>query len=32
MRQVLSYWEMVASIANRGVIDEEFFFETTGEQ
>jgi hypothetical protein len=32
MRQVLSYWEMVASIANRGVIDEEFFFENTGEQ
>lgn len=32
MRQVLSYWEMVASIANRGVIDEDLFFETTGEQ
>lgn len=32
MRQVLSYWEMVASIANRGLIEEEFFFETTGEQ
>jgi hypothetical protein len=32
MRQVLSYWEMVASIANRGLIDEEFFFENTGEQ
>lgn len=32
MRQLLSYWEMVASIANRGVIDEDLFFETTGEQ
>lgn len=32
MRQVLSYWEMVASIANRRLIDEEFFFENTGEQ
>jgi len=32
MRQVLSYWEMVASIANRGLIEENFFFENTGEQ
>jgi hypothetical protein len=32
MRMVLGYWEMVASIANRGLIDEEFFFENTGEQ
>jgi len=32
MRQVLSYWEMVASIVNRGLIDEEFFFENSGEQ
>src|SRR5215469_13009105 len=32
MRMVLSYWEMVASIVNRGLIDEEFFFENTGEQ
>jgi hypothetical protein len=32
MRQVLTYWEMVASIANRGLIEEEFFFENTGEQ
>jgi hypothetical protein len=32
MRQVLSYWEMVASIANRGLIEPEFFFENTGEQ
>jgi hypothetical protein len=32
MRMVLSYWEMVASIVNRGLIDEEFFFENSGEQ
>jgi hypothetical protein len=32
MRQVLSYWEMCASFVNRGLIDEEFFFENTGEQ
>lgn len=32
MRMVLGYWEMVASIANRGLIDEDFFFENTGEQ
>jgi hypothetical protein len=32
MRQVLSYWEMCASMVNRGLIDEEFFFENTGEQ
>lgn len=32
MRMVLSYWEMAASIVNRGLIDEEFFFENTGEQ
>ena len=31
MRQVLSYWEMVTGIANRGLVDEELFFETTGE-
>ena len=31
-RMVLSYWEMAASIVNRGLIDEEFFFESTGEQ
>ncbi len=31
-RMVMSYWEMVASIVNRGLIDEEFFFENTGEQ
>jgi hypothetical protein len=32
MRMVLSYWEMVASIVNRGLIDEDFFFESNGEQ
>lgn len=32
MRMVLTYWEMVASIVNRGLIDEEFFFENTNEQ
>jgi len=32
MRMVTSYWEMVASIVNRGLIDEDFFFENSGEQ
>jgi len=32
MRQVLSYWEMCANMVNRGLVDEEFFFENTGEQ
>jgi hypothetical protein len=32
MRMVISYWEMAASIVNRGLIDEAFFFENTGEQ
>ncbi|HKV04993.1 MAG TPA: hypothetical protein VJO53_07795 [Candidatus Acidoferrales bacterium] len=32
MRMVISYWEMAASIVNRGLIDESFFFENTGEQ
>lgn len=32
VRMVSSYWEMAASIVNRGLIDEEFFFENTGEQ
>jgi hypothetical protein len=31
LRMVLGYWEMVASIANRGLVDEELFFENTGE-
>ena len=29
---VASYWDMVANYANRGLVDEEFLFETTGEQ
>ena len=32
MRMVLSYWDTAANIVNRGLIDEEFFFESTGEQ
>jgi len=32
MRMVIGYWEMVASIVNRGLIDEELFFENSGEQ
>lgn len=32
MRMVTSYWEMVASIANRGLLDEELLFENSGEQ
>jgi hypothetical protein len=32
MRMVMSYWDMAANIVNRGLIDEEFFFESTGEQ
>jgi hypothetical protein len=32
MRMVLGYWEMVASIVNRGLVDEDLFFESTGEQ
>ena len=32
LRQVASYWEMAANIVSRGLIDEEFFFENSGEQ
>jgi len=32
MRMVITYWDMVASIVNRGLIDEDLFFENTGEQ
>jgi hypothetical protein len=32
VRMVISYWEMAASMVNRGLMDEEFFFENTGEQ
>jgi hypothetical protein len=30
-RMVTSYWEMAASIVNRGLINEDLFFENTGE-
>ena len=30
-RMVLSYWEMAASMVNRGLINEELFFENSGE-
>lgn len=32
IRMVTSYWNMAASLVNRGLIDEDLFFETTGEQ
>jgi hypothetical protein len=28
---VISYWDMVASIVNRGLINDELFFESNGE-
>lgn len=28
-RQVITYWDMVGSIVNRGMLDEDFFFEST---
>jgi hypothetical protein len=31
LRMVVSYWDMVAGIVNRGLIDKEFFFENSGE-
>lgn len=30
-RQVTSYWEMVASMVNRGAVNEDLYFDTTGE-
>jgi hypothetical protein len=30
-RQAVTYWDMVAAIVNRGMIDEDLFFETTNE-
>lgn len=30
-RMVVSYWDMCAGIVNRGLIDDEFFFENSGE-
>jgi len=32
MRMVISYWDMAANMVNRGLIEESFFFETSGEQ
>ena len=32
VRMVVSYWEMVANLSNRGLLDEELLFETSGEQ
>jgi hypothetical protein len=32
MRMVLGYWEMVASIANRGLVDEELMFENSASE
>lgn len=31
VRMVLSYWDMAASIVNHGLIEEQFFFENSGE-
>jgi hypothetical protein len=31
IRMVTSYWEMCASLVNRGLIDDELFFENNGE-
>jgi len=31
MRMTFSYWEMAAGFANRGLIDDELFFENAGE-
>ena len=31
IRMVVSYWEMVAGIVNRGMIQDELFFENNGE-
>lgn len=31
IRMVSSYWDMVASLVNRGLIDDDLFFENTGE-
>jgi len=30
-RMVVSYWDMCAGMVNRGLIDDEFFFENNGE-
>ena len=31
VRMVISYWDMVASIVNRGLINDDLFFESNGE-
>jgi hypothetical protein len=31
IRMTISYWDMVAGIVNRGLIDDELFFENNGE-
>lgn len=31
LRMVTSYWEMAAGLANRGLIDDDLFFESNGE-
>ena len=31
MRMVITYWDMAAGLANRGLIDDELFFENSGE-
>lgn len=31
IRMTISYWDMVAGIVNRGLIDDEIFFENSGE-
>jgi hypothetical protein len=31
MRMVVSYWEMAAGMANRGLMDDDLFFESAGE-
>jgi hypothetical protein len=31
VRMTLSYWDMAAAIVNRGLIEEQFFFENSGE-
>jgi hypothetical protein len=31
MRMTIGYWEMAAGLANRGLIDDELFFENSGE-
>ncbi len=32
LRQTVSYWEMVATLVNRGVLHAELFFDHTGEE